>query len=177
MSAKEIIEQVASEYAICEYAFGLEKDVPFSEKVRYICETDCERYGKCWACPPYGGAVNANIEKCGKYENIFVFSTVTEVADAWNARACLAVKEEHERISREINARLKAQGLDFLMLSTGCTKCHPCACPDEPCRFPEEQISSMESHGIVIMQLADEMGLSYSYGSDCIVYFGMILFN
>lgn len=173
---KEIIESTVLSYPICEYCFGEIGQVPFSDKVWYICETDCERYGHSWACPPYCGSIQENIVKCRQYRNFMLFSTVVEVENAWDKAVCLRAKSGHEEISRNIRAELKEKLADFYMLSTGCTTCETCACPDEPCRHPEERLSSMESHGIVIMQIADEMGLCYNYGGDTIVYFSMIFF-
>lgn len=173
---KEIVESAALSYPICEYCFGDTAQIPFSDKVRYICETDCERYRHSWACPPYCGDIRENIDKCRQYQNFFLFSTVVEVANAWDKEVCLRAKSGHEEISRNLRAKLKERLGDFYMLSTGCTICEKCACPDEPCRHPKERLSSMESHGIVIMQLADEMGLCYNYGGDTIVYFSLVLF-
>lgn len=173
---KEAVESTVLDYPICEYCFGDTSQIPFSDKVWYICETDCERYGHSWACPPYCGEIHENIEKCMQYQHFLLFSTVVEVENAWDKEVCLRAKSSHEEISRSIRARLKEQFSDFYVLSTGCTTCEKCACPEEPCRHPEERLSSMESHGIVIMQLADEMELCYSYGGDTIVYFSMILF-
>ncbi len=173
---KEIIESTVLSYPICEYCFGNISQVPFSDKVQYICETDCERYGHSWACPPYCGNIHENMEKCRQYRNFILFSTVVEVENAWDHAVCLQAKSGHEEISRKIREELKGKLADFYMLSTGCTTCEKCACPDEPCRHPDERLSSMESHGIVIMQIADEMGLCYNYGGDTIVYFSMIFF-
>lgn len=173
---KEIVESAALAYPIGEYCFGDVSRIPFSDKVRYICETDCERYGHSWACPPYCGTVCENIDKCRRYSHFLLFSTVAEVENAWDKEVCLRAKSSHEEISRELRAELREKLDDFYVLSTGCTICEKCACPEEPCRHPEERLSSMESHGIVIMQLAEETGLCYCYGGDTIVYFSIILF-
>lgn len=173
---ENIIENTALEFPICEFCFGEAEQIPFSDKVWFICETDCERYGHSWACPPYCGNIQEKIEACKEYRKFFLFSTVTEVENAWDKNVCLKVKAAHEEITRKIQAKLKERMPDFYVLSTGCTTCEKCACPDEPCRHPEQRLPSMESHGIVILQLADDMGMSYSFGNDTIVYFSMILF-
>ena len=172
----EIIEQTALQYPICEYCFGNVEEIPFSDKVWFICETDCKRYGHSWACPPYCGSIEENIAQCKKYQQFFLFSTVAEVKNSWDEQNCLAAKSLHEEITRQIQAALKKELPAFYVLSTGCTACEACACPEEPCRHPEDRLPSMESHGIVILQLADAHGLCYSYGNDTIVYFSMILF-
>ena len=173
---QKTIEDTALAFPICEYCFGDTAQLPFSDKVWFICETDCERYGHSWACPPYCGDIQEKIAACKNYRNFFLFSTVTEVENAWDKNACLKAKLVHEEITRKMQIELKEKLSDFYILSTGCTTCEGCACPDEPCRHPEQRLSSMESHGIVILQLASEMGLSYSFGSDTVVYFSIILF-
>ncbi|MDO4522487.1 MAG: DUF2284 domain-containing protein [Eubacteriales bacterium] len=176
LDKREIIEQTILEYPICEYTFGEIEQIPFSDKVWFICETDCKRYGHSWACPPYCGDIHESIRLCKTYQHCLVFSTVTEVSNSWDQEACLKVKHTHEEITRNIHADLSKRLQNFYVLSTGCTACEQCGCPKEPCRHPESRLPSMESHGIVILQLTDELGLSHSFGNDTIVYFSMILF-
>ena len=42
---QKAIEDTALAFPICEYCFGDTAQLPFSDKVWFICETDCERYG------------------------------------------------------------------------------------------------------------------------------------
>ena len=44
----EEVESWIAWYPICEYGFLETSKIIFSERVRYICETECERYGKRW---------------------------------------------------------------------------------------------------------------------------------
>ncbi len=175
-TVNSIIEDIAGKYPLCEYAFGEVVNVPFSSHVREICKTGCGRYGKCWACPPSCGEIETLIKKCRQYEHFFLFSTVTAVEDAWNAEACLRMKTDHEAITRNIRRELQKYLPDCLVLSTGCDLCERCACPDEPCRHPEERLSSLESHGIVLMLLAESVGMSCSFGSDTVIFFSIVFY-
>lgn len=179
---RESIESLIDQFPICEYCFGDTAQIPFSDKVLYICESDCKRYGKSWSCPPYSGTIQDNITRCRAYEHFFLYSTVCEVSDAWNADVCLEARKEHETLAREFRAQLsdlisEKEEHKIYMLSTGCSICETCACPADPCRHPVDRLMSMESHGIVIMQLAEEMGLCFNYGGETAVYFTMILFH
>ena len=40
---QKAIEDTALAFPICEYCFGDTAQLPFSDKVWFICETDCER--------------------------------------------------------------------------------------------------------------------------------------
>lgn len=186
---KEFLVEEASQYPVCEYMFGAAADVPFSDKVLHICENECTRYGKCWACPPYAGGINDNIELIRSYKHFFLFSTVWEVAAAWDAVACLNVKKEHEAVTRSMRADLfEKYGLPLeshdenphpaiYTLSSGCTICDVCSCPDEPCKHPKERLQTSESHGITIMELIEKLGMTYDFGGNTVVYFSMFFFN
>lgn len=177
MSRRKFIESTILRYPICEYYFGTKKDLIFSEKAWDICEHDCERYGHCWTCPPYCGTIDKKISKCLEYEYFCLYSTVTETPNAWDRDANLKVKRQHDDLTLEIRDDLAKEFQDFYILSTGCTECAVCACPDAPCRFPEKRFFPMESHGIILMEMLDKMEITANYGGDTVVYFSMILFN
>lgn len=186
---REYLEELAGEYPVCEYAFGDTSMIEFSDKVFSICETDCKRYGHSWACPPNAGQIEGNIKRIRHYSSFFLFSSVWEVEDAWDTDKCLNVKREHEAISRQIRERIAAEYAfpmeslaengtpEVYMLSTGCALCDECTCPEEPCRHPKERLMSMESHGILIVKLVEDCGLTSRYDMNSVVYFTMILFN
>ncbi len=177
VNSREIIENELLKYPVCEYAFGSSDQIPFSDRVWTICEQECERYGHCWACPPLCGKPEELMAKCRAYTSFCLFSTVTETADTWSKEADLAVKKQHEALTRSIRKALRPLIPEFYVLSAGCAECEVCTCPDEPCRHPASRLSSMESHGIVVMQLTDALGLTHQFGRDTVVYFSMILFN
>ncbi len=177
MSQRETIESIILNYEICEYVFGDVQDLVFSDKVWTICETDCERYGHSWACPPHCGDIKENIARCRAHQHFCLFSTVTETENAWDTKANLAVKQKHEETTLSIVEQLKTEVPGCYVLSTGCTRCEVCACPDEPCRHPEDRLSSMESHGMLVLQNAQEAGMTLNYGGETVTYFSMILFD
>lgn len=188
MKVKEILEKLTTEFPICEYAFGNPKDILFSDKIFQICQRDCERYGHSWVCPPNAGDIGENIQRVRSYDRYMVFSTLAE-ADAWNKDSCLAVKKNHEEISRAFRKRLfQEAGLlmesreenpmpEIYVLSAGCTICENCTYPDSPCRHPKEKLMTIESHGILIMPMLEKIGITYQFDSTTIAYFTMILFH
>ena len=188
MNIESILENLTTEFPICEYAFGKPSDIIFSDKIFEICKRDCDRYGHSWACPPNAGNIEENIERVGKYDRFMVFSTLAE-ADAWNAASCLAVKKNHEEVTRAFRKRLfEEAGIplesraenpepEIYMLSAGCTICENCTYPNALCRFPKEQLMTMESHGILIMALLEKIGMTYQFDSNTVAYFTMILFH
>ena len=49
---RELLERQLTQLPIVEYLFFETEELTFSPRVRYICETECPRYGKSWACAP-----------------------------------------------------------------------------------------------------------------------------
>lgn len=177
MNRKELIETTILQYPICEYYLGTKEEIIFSDRVWAICKQDCERYGHCWTCPPYCGTIEHWISDAQRYRHFCLFSTVTETADAWDKEANLRVKRRHDDLTLQIRDELKKSFTDFKVLSTGCTECEVCTCPGEPCRHPDRRLYSMESHGIIVMEMLDKIGICSSYSNDTVVYFSMILYD
>lgn len=65
---------------------------------------------------------------------------------------------------------------EILALGAGCcTQCAKCTYPDEPCRFPEKMVSSMEAYGMLVIEICQKNGLTYYYGPDKMAYTGCFL--
>lgn len=175
--SKEIIEGFINEYPVCEYYFLKHDDLVFSEKVRYICEHECNHYNKSWACPPNIPSVEECMKECDEYDNVLLFSTVAEVTDNLNFTECLAARKDHEQVTRELRDEFKKHFNKVLTLSTGCMMCDECGYPDVPCRHPEERLSTIESHGILIMQTAESIGMCYDCGNNMVTYFSLIFYS
>ncbi len=47
--------------------------------------------------------------------------------------------------------------------------------PDATCRFPEKKISSMETFGMLVLEVCKVNGLQYYYGSEKMAYSGCFL--
>nr|WP_320026047.1 DUF2284 domain-containing protein [uncultured Acetobacterium sp.] len=65
------------------------------------------------------------------------------------------------------------------MLDAGtCSICKSCAIlTDEPCRFPEDAIPSLEAAGIDVVGLSRSLGMTYNNGADKVTYFGLVLYQ
>ena len=48
-------EKFISDYPIYEYRLLDAKALSVAERVRIVCQQECERYGTTWACPPAVG--------------------------------------------------------------------------------------------------------------------------
>ena len=102
MVSHEQIEEFICQYPVYQYAFFSPEDIEFSERVRWICQNECERYDTTWACPPAVGTVEECREKCLTYKECFLFSTIASVSDVINLEETLATRGEHEEITASI---------------------------------------------------------------------------
>lgn len=152
--------------------------IAFEPSFRKLCEANsCGMYGKSWMCPPYIGPVDALIAKAKQYRTAIVFQTVDTLEDSFDIEGMLAAGERINRLSCAVRARLQALGLhDFLLLGAGgCRICQRCAkITDEPCRFPEMALSSLEAYGVNVSALAPLAGMQYINGQDTVTYFGAV---
>ncbi len=171
-------EEWLSEFPLCQYALEETKNIPFSSSVREICEKECPRYGKSWSCPPAVGSVDECRENIQKYSHAFVFITAWEVDDAENMDLLLQTRKEHEAVVRPLLQRFRQQYGDQCQAfsSESCEKCQQCTWPDHACRFPEWMIPCLEGQGIVVVNLAENLGIPTWLGPGLVTWFGMILF-
>ena len=68
---------------------------------------------------------------------------------------------------------------NLLPLNAGCCSiCPTCAyLDDEPCRNPDQAVSSVEAYGINVIALQKSAGLPHYGGKNTVTYVGMILFD
>lgn len=172
------IEGLLTQYPLYQYAIISSEQVPFSDKVRTICETECERYGQSWSCPPAVGTVEECREKCASYDHVLLFSTVAEVADTYDFASRLATRKEHEEITGQIETLIKGlKGHTLTLSSDSCSICDSCAYPAEKCRHKDQMRPCIESYGIVLMPLLEQLEFDYSLSENLILWFSMIFFS
>ena len=80
MLNREILENQLAEFPLFAYGFLDPKSLEFTQRVRYICQSECPMYGKSWACPPAVGSVEECEKKCFAFSDCLMIATITEVA-------------------------------------------------------------------------------------------------
>lgn len=176
---RALLEQQLMELPLYAYFYIDPKTVEFSERIRYICKSECPMYGKTWACPPGVGEVAQCQEKCLQYANCLMVGTVTETEDISNLQASLETRAEHEKLTNQIRELFRQQGVEPYILSTeACAICERCAYLDGlPCRMPGRMHPCVESHGINIIPTLEENGLPFQYGDNVITWYSLLFFN
>ena len=175
---KELLEEQLSQLPLYAYFYIDPKSLEFSDRIRWICENECPRYGKSYACPPAVGSVAACKEKCLSYSDCLVIGTITETEDIADIQSALATRFDHEALTNQIADLMRSQGVEPYILSTdSCALCDCCAlCEGKPCRFPEQMHPCVESHGINVIPTLEENGLEFQYGDNIITWYSLLFF-
>ena len=175
---RQKLEAQLAEFPLYEYAFIRTDELVFSERVRYICRTECPMYDTTWACPPAVGTLEECRDRVMAFDEGLLIATITEVSDIANIRETLDTRAPHEEITRQVLALVKEQATDTLTLSTeACAHCEHCAYPDAPCRFPDRMFPCVESHCILVTDLAEKHGIDFLAGGNIVTWFSLILFR
>ena len=174
----EKLESRLLELPLFAYFFVDPAELEFAQRVRWICQHECPRYGKSWACPPGVGTLEHCRSKCLSYKNCLVLGTITEVSDAADMEQTLATRPGHEEITNEVREFFRQQGVEPYILSTdSCAVCDRCACLDgEPCRFPDRMHPCVESHGINLIPTLEGQGLEFLQGGNLVTWYSLLFF-
>ena len=154
-------------------------ELEFSSRIRWICENECPMYGKTWACPPGVGSVDACAKKCGSYNSCLLVSTITEVSDISNLEETLATRPEHEAVTNQVAQLMQEMGVTPYVLSTeACAICERCSYLDgQPCRYPDRMHPCVESHGINVLPVLENLGISFQYGENVVTWISLLFFR
>ena len=179
MLNRALLEEQLQELPLYVYAYVDPKSIEFSDRIRYICQTECPMYGKTWACPPGVGEVASCKAKCLGYENCLLIGTIVETSDSANIDETLATRPAHEKVTNLVRDLMREQGVQPYILSTeACAICDRCAYLDGlPCRMPGRMHPCIESHGINIIPTLEENGLEFYYGSNIVTWYSLLFFN
>ena len=179
MIDKERLEAALAELPLYTYHFIAPDELEFADRIRWICQHECPMYGQSWACPPAVGSVAECEGRCRSFDRCLLISTITEVSDISDISETLATRPEHEAITNRVGDLLRQQGVESYILSTeACAECDRCAYLDgAPCRFPERMHPCVESHGINILSLLDELGLAFQYGENVVTWFSLLFYS
>jgi predicted metal-binding protein len=175
---KAWLEAQLAEFPLYQYDFIRTDELVFSERVRYICRTECPMYDTNWACPPAVGTLEECRERVMRFEEGLMIATITEVSDIANIQETLATRAPHEEITRQVQALVRQQAGQTLTLSTeACAHCEQCAYPNAPCRFPERMFPCVESHCILVTDLAEKHGIDFIAEGNVVTWFSLILYR
>ena len=174
---REAIEVQLTELPIVQYQWIDSDELLFTERIRYICETECPMYNTTWACPPAVGSVEECKARCLAYPHALMFTTMVEVRDIANIEECLDTRADHEEVAHAVSDILRTEGLETMTLSTeACHLCKKCAWPHAPCRHPDKMFPCIESHGIMATDIAEKYGIDF-IGGNVVTWFSLVFYR
>jgi len=178
MLNRELLEEKLAELPLYVYSYIDPQSLEFSQRIRWICENECPMYGKTWACPPAVGTVTYCKAQCLRFSNCLLISTITEVDDITNIEETLATRPNHEAVTNQVADLMRQLGAEPYVLSTeACAICESCAWAEgKPCRHPDKMHPCVESHGINIIPVLEELGLTFQYGENVVTWFSLLFF-
>lgn len=163
---------------IAQYVFFKTDELTFSDRVRKICEEECPRYAKSWACPPGVGSVEACKAKCLSYPEGLMLLTLTEVDDISDMEQTLATRAPHEKLTHQVAEKMRALGFEVYGLSTeSCALCQRCTYPHAPCKRIAQMFPCVESHGILATALLERYNIDYLYGNQVVTWVSLLLYR
>lgn len=144
----------------------------FMPEVRDMCNADlCRSYNKNWRCPPACGSIEEAAKEASKYSYGILVQTTGTLEDDFDYETISETGERHKQNFVALVDQLKQQYPDLLPMGAGtCTICEKCTYPDQPCRFPDKSISSMEAYGLWVSKVCELSGIPYYYGKKTITY-------
>ena len=172
------LEEQLCELPLYEYHFIDVSELTFTQRVREICRTECPMYGKSWACPPGTGSVEECRRRCQAYRNALLIATVTEVRDIADIQETLDTRADHEELTRQAAELVRQQTEDIYVLSSeACAECEECSYPAAPCRFPDRMNPCIESHGILLTDTLEALGIEFQFGGNVVTWFSLVFYN
>lgn len=148
------------------------------QMVRDACAADkCGAYDRNWTCPPRIGTLDECARAMAAYHHGILLQTVGQLRKRIDTQAYRETEQLHMERFHAFCQQIRKTYPDALCLGAGgCRICSSCACP-EPCRFPDQAVSSMEGYGLFVTQVCRDNGVSYYYGPGTITYTACVLFD
>lgn len=175
---EKLIQQAIEAGADKAYVIEV-SEIPFDPELRTFCEANrCGKYNRNYACPPCVGTTDAVIAEAKKYTYALVFQTISPLEDSFDYEGMMEAGARHNKLTDALYAEVKKEKPGCFPLSAGgCSVCERCAkMDDQPCRFPEKAISSLEAYCMNVSQLAEKCNMKYINGVNTVTYFSALLF-
>lgn len=153
--------------------------IELREEVRAMCaEGVCGAYDHNWTCPPACGTLDECRARVAKYQRGIIVQTTGELEDAMDYESMQDIGKRHNEQFRAMTARVRELFPDALALGAGgCRICKTCSYPDEPCRHPDQAVSSMEGYGMLVSEVCRDNDIPYHYGTNTLTYVGCYLLD
>lgn len=168
------------------YRAGMSYAVPLSmdslrprQEVRDMCsDGHCQRYDRCWSCPPACGSLEKAEKQIAAYSSGILVQSIGSLEDDFDIEGIETVQARHKAAFQSLVRWARQLEPGCLPLSAGsCTICKRCTWPGKPCRYPHRRLASMEAYGLLVSDICLASGLRYNYGPGKMSFTSCILFE
>ncbi len=174
---REEAAKLAEECGFSHWGFFETDGLRFLPEVRDMCASGkCQRYNKCWSCPPACGTLEESREKAKAFSWGILLQTTAELEDDYDAETMMEADSTQKKRFEAFCLALEKEDSFMPMGSGSCTICAECTWPDAPCRFPKRMVTSMEAYGLVVSEVCQLAETPYYYGPLTITYSSCVLF-
>ncbi len=174
---REEAAKLAEECGFSHWGFFETDGLRFLPEVRDMCASGkCQRYNKCWSCPPACGTLEESREKAKAFSWGILLQTTAELEDDYDAETMMEADSTQKKRFEAFCLALEKEDSFMPMGSGSCTICTECTWPDAPCRFPKRMVTSMEAYGLVVSEVCQLAETPYYYGPLTITYSSCVLF-
>lgn len=149
-------------------------EIVFSADVFKQCEKNtCGMFGKNHGCPPKAGNEAERKARIMIYDTAYVISMILSIKKRTEMSHSM---ELLRNAIDEIRKEFKDENVT--VMGTGpCNICEECtALKNEPCRFPDKTLYSMEGSGIDVVRMSMNLQMTYNAGSGNIAFFALVLY-
>lgn len=175
---KERAIQLAEEAGFSHNGIFPVDKLRFLPEVRDMCAAGrCQRYGKCWSCPPDCGTLDDSRRQASEYNWGILLQMTGEMEDDFDVETMMETEQNLKQNLTKFLELLDPDEKRLPMSAGACTICAECTCPDAPCRFPEKMHSSMEAYGLVVSEVCQLADTPYYYGPCTMTYTCCVLFE
>ena len=174
----ERIRQMALDSGMYQAEYLDADQIKCYPEVRQTCEGNvCGNYNKTWTCPPGVGTLEECEAKLRRFDKMLLFAKKYELEDSFDIEGMGEALLDFKKVVAAFDDRIRPVLEEFILLGNeGCDRCAKCTYPDEPCRFPEQALSSMEAYGLFVTQVCRDANVPYHHGPRTITYTACILY-
>jgi len=148
------------------------KSLVFMPEIQEMCNPEaCTRYNTNWQCPPACGSAEEATKRAAQYSYGIIFQTTGKLEDEFDYESIRDTYKKHKENLASLVDKIKIRYPDVLPMGAGaCEICETCTYPNEPCRFPDKAIASMEAYGLWVSKVCQISGIPYNYGELTMTY-------
>jgi len=148
------------------------------KKCRELCAQNlCGQYGVTWGCPPGIGTGEKCLKAVGKFSHAAVLIKEYNNVNVKDRKLMEKLAADHQDSCRKFKNELVKEGYRVLVLTDGgCKYCGKCSYPDEPCRFPEQMMTSISAYGIMMGEYMKANNIEFEFRDDSMTLYGLVLY-